>query len=177
MIRVGEFCRIAEQEGIVEGISLRSTRIRTLQRTELSVPNGQLANMNLENLSRRDKFLFEIKIGLRQETSSAELRSFLTDVRALLLADARVGSDNFRVRFVGLGESSFDLEFFCYILTDNIGEFFAIREDLLLNILDLMAAKGIGLAMPARALHLTRDQDFNDRILDQKNAQERGRAA
>lgn len=162
VVRVGEICRIANWLGTVEGISLRSTRIRTLQGTELSVPNGQLANMNLENLSRREKFLFEIRIALRQEVSPAQLRSFLTDVRMLLLADARIGHDNFRVRFVGIGESSFDLEIFCYILTNSLEEFFAIREDLLLHILDLMATKSIGLASPVRTLQFVRDRPFDD---------------
>src|SRR5215469_2042334 len=177
VVRVGETCRIADQLGTVEGISLRSTRLRTLAGTELSVPNGQLANMNLENLSRRAKFLFEIKIGLLQETSPAQLRSFLTDVRVLLRADARVGEDNLRVHFVGIGESSFDLEIFCYILTGDLGEFFAIREDLLLGILDLMTAKGIGLAMPARTLHLMREQKLKDQGMDQPRFDERRRAA
>ena len=177
VVRVGEVCRIADREGTVEGISLRSTRIRTLQRTELFVPNGQLANMNLENLSRRDKFLFEIRIGLRQETSPAQLRSFLTDVRPLLLADTRVGRDNCRVRFVGLGESSFDLEISCYILTTDLSEFFAIREDLLLGILDLMAAKGISLAVPVRTLHLTRDQNVSDQTVDEQTFHQRRRVA
>lgn len=177
VVRVGEVCRIADREGTVEDISLRSTRMRTLQRTELSVPNGQLANMNLENMSRRDKFLFETRIGLQQETSPAQLRSFLTDVRQLLLADARVGRDRFRVRFVGIGESSFDLDIFCYVLTSDLGEFFTIREDLLLHILDLMAGKGIALAVPARALHLTRDQSLHDENVDQQDSRERRRVA
>ena len=131
--------------------------------------------MNLENLSRRDKFLFEIRIGLRQETTPAQLRSFLTEVRLLLLADTRVGRDNFRVRFVGLGESSFDLEISCYILTTDLSEFFAIREDLLLQILDLMAAKGISLAV--RTLQLTRDQNGSDQPLDQQTFHQRPRVA
>jgi MscS family membrane protein len=177
VVRVGEICRIADKLGTVEGISLRSTRIRTLQGTELSVPNGQLANMNLENLSRREKFLFEIRIGVQQETSPAQLRSFLTDVRVLLLADERVGRDDFRVRFVGIGESSFDLEIFCYILTSSFGEFFAIREDLLLHMLDLMAAKDIGLASPVRTLHLPRDQSLDNQNAGQQSMQPRRRAA
>jgi MscS family membrane protein len=101
----------------------------------------------------------------------------LADVRVLLLADTRVGRDNCRVRFAGLGESSFDLEISCYILTTDLGEFFAIREDLLLQILDLMAAKGIGLAVPVRNLHLTQDQKAGDQTLDEQALQQRRRAA
>ena len=177
VIRVGEMCRVAEREGMVEDISLRSTRFRTLQRTELSVPNGELANMNLENLSRRDSFLFETRIGLRQETSPAQLRSFLADARALLLADARVGRNDFRVRFVGIRDGSLDFEISCYILTKNLNEFFATREDLLLQILDLMAAKGIGLAVPVRSLHMTRDRNPDDQNLDQQASHQRRTAA
>ncbi len=177
VIRVGEVCRIADHEGTVEDISLRSTRIRTLERTELSVPNGQLANMNLENLSRRDKFLFETKIGLRQETPPAQLRSFLTTVREFLLADARVGHDKFRVCLVGIEESTFELEIHCYILTSNLGEFFAIREDLLLRMLDFIAAEGIRLAVPVRTLHLTRDQNLDEQNLDQQSLSQRQKAA
>jgi len=173
VVLVGEVCRIADRQGTVEGISLRSTRIRTLQGTELSVPNGQLATMNLENLSRRERFLFEITIGLRQETSPELLRSFLTEVRALLLADSRVAREKFRVHFTGIGESSFDLEIFCYILTSDLGEFLAIREDLLLHILDLMAAKGIGLASPVRTLHFTRDRNSDDQDVDRESPQRR----
>lgn len=95
----------------------------------------------------------------------------------LLLEDARVGRDKCRVRFVGIGESSFDLEISCYILTSDLGEFFSIREDLLLHILDLMTAKGIWLASPVRILHLTRDQNVDDQNLEQQYLHERRPAA
>ena len=58
VIRVGDYCRFGDRIGTVEDISLRSTRIRTDERTQLSIPNGAVATMNVENLSRRDKFLF-----------------------------------------------------------------------------------------------------------------------
>src|ERR1700734_4246148 len=69
VIRVGDVCRFGDRTGTVEDISLRSTRIRTPERSALSIPNGSLATMNIENLSRRDKILFNTKLGLRYETS------------------------------------------------------------------------------------------------------------
>ncbi len=59
VIRVGDQCQFGDRVGRIEDISLRSTRIRTVERTELSIPNGALATMNVENLSRRDKMLFK----------------------------------------------------------------------------------------------------------------------
>jgi MscS family membrane protein len=73
-LRVGDFCRIGDQMGTVEDIGLRSTRIRSLSRTVIAVPNGQLAAENIENFSLRDKFWFRHLIGLRYETSADQLR-------------------------------------------------------------------------------------------------------
>ncbi|HEX7288519.1 MAG TPA: mechanosensitive ion channel family protein [Candidatus Angelobacter sp.] len=157
VIRVGETCQIGDTEGTVEDISLRSTRIRTQDRTALFVPNGQLANMNVENITRRDKSLFHTKIGLRQETTPQQLRSILKDMLALLKQHPKVDPETARVRFVGFGESSFDIQVHCHILTRELAEFLAVREALLLEIMDLVAAAGVGFAMPSRALYMTEE--------------------
>ena len=157
VIRVGETCRIDNKVGVVEDISLRSTRIRTLDRTELSVPNGELANMNLENISRQDKSLFRTTIGLRHETSPAQLRSLLTKMRTLIFQHPKVGSEAARVRLIGIGENSLDVEINCYILTSDMGVFLAIREELLLRIMDLVADASMEFARPSRVLYLTKE--------------------
>ncbi len=154
VIRVGDVCRLGEKVGTVEDISLRSTRIRTRECTELSVPNGQLANMNVENLSRIDKSLFRDTIGLRRETSSEQLRSLLKEIPVLLRSHPKVDPDVTRVRFVGFGESSLDVEIHCHILTGNLAEFLAIREDLLLRIMDLVTNAGVEFAIPSRAIYV-----------------------
>ena len=159
VIRVGETCRVGEEVGTVEDISLRSTRIRTLARTELSVPNGQLANMSVENISRSDKSLFKEKFGVRHETSSAQLRSLLAEIRELLHNHSKVDANRVRVRFVGFGESSLDIEINCHILTNQLPEFLAIREELLLRIMDIVAEAGVGFAFPTRTLYLNKEAD------------------
>ena len=157
VIRVGETCRLGDKVGTVEDISLRSTRIRTPDRVELSVPNGVLANMNVENLSRRDKNLFQTKIGLRYETTPDQLRSILESISRLLTQHPKVDPTVKRVRFIGFGESSLDLEIFCQILTRDWNEFMEIREGLLLKIMDLVNDVGTGFAFPSRTLYLTQD--------------------
>ena len=163
VIRVGERCRIGDEVGTVEDISLRSTRIRTLNSTELSVPNGQLANMNVENLSRYNKSSFRTTLRLQRNTSPDQLRSFLTRVRILLRNDPRVDPEVARVRLTGFGKSSIEVGIYCHILTGDLNEFFAIREDLLLQIMDLITEAGTELAVPSRALHLAQDQRSGER--------------
>ena len=154
VIRIGETCRIGNREGTVEDISLRSTRFRTLECTELSVPNGQLASMTLENISRREKSPFRTKIGLRPDTSPEELRLLLAKIRSLLREHPKVDSEPLRVRLVGFGEASIDIEIHCHILTNNLDQFLGIREQLLLRIIEAITTAGTALAVSSRVLSI-----------------------
>ena len=147
-IRVGDFCRIGTIKGTVEEIGLRSTRVRTLDRTQVTIPNGQVSAMELENFARRDRIWLHLMLGLRYETTPDQLRHVLTELRAMLLAHPKLDA-NPRVRLVGLGSSSLDLELNGYVLTTDWEDFLAVREDLFLRILDLLASAGTGLAYPS----------------------------
>jgi MscS family membrane protein len=157
VIRVGDTCRIGDRTGTVEDISLRSTRIRTPERTEVSIPNGSLATANVENLTRRDKLLFTTKFGLRYETSADQLRYVLAQIRRLLYEHPKVQTSGARIRFIGYDNGSLTLEVFCYVLTLDNGEFLAIQEDLLLTMMDIVTASGTALAFPSRTIYARRD--------------------
>ena len=157
VIRVGDTCRFGDRVGTIEDISLRSTRIRTTERTELSIPNGALASMNVENLTRRDKILFNPALGLRNETSADQLRYLLAEVRRMLYEHPKVESDNARIRFAGFENSALSLEIFGYVLTSDFAEFTAIREDLLLRIMDIVRKSGSDFAFPSRTIYMTQD--------------------
>jgi MscS family membrane protein len=160
-IRVGDFCRLGDQLGTVEDIGLRSTRIRTLSRTVVAIPNGQLAIMNIENFSVREKFWFRHMIGLRYETSADQLRYVLAEVRRMFHEHSKVDPADARIRFVGLGSSSLDLEMFAYIKAAGMPEFLGIQEDLLLRIMDIVAKSGTGIAFPSQTTYVGRDERFD----------------
>lgn len=157
VMRVGDFCRFGDRMGTVEDISLRSTRVRTPERTELSIPNGSLATMNVENFTRRDKILFNPTLAVRCETTPDQLRYLLAEVRRMLYQHARVEHDGARIRLVSVDTNSLNLEVFCYVLTADFNEFTAIREDLLLRIIEIVNRSGSGFAFPSRTLYMTRD--------------------
>jgi MscS family membrane protein len=161
VIRVGDFCRFGDRVGNVEDISLRSTRIRTLERTELSIPNGALATMNIENFTRRDKFLFNPTLVMRSETSADQLRYLLAEVRRMLYEHPKVESGSARIRFASFDNSALSLEIFSYILTRDMAEFTAIREDVLLRIMDIVEKSGCGFASPSQTVYLTRDSGLH----------------
>src|SRR5262249_14109581 len=113
---VGDYLRVGPIEGTVENIGLRSTRIRTLDRSIVTVPNGQIANLSLETLSARDKFWFHPLIGLRYETTPDQMRLVLDGTRKMLARHAAVEAGSVRVRFLRMGAYSLDVELFAYVL-------------------------------------------------------------
>src|SRR5262249_42590619 len=163
VFRVGDYCRIGDRQGTVEDISFRSTRIRTDAPTVLSIPNGALATMNVENLSRRDKIQFNPTLGIRRETSPDQLRYVLAEVRRMLYEHPKVETSTASVRFALVDASAFNVEIASYVLTADATEFAAIREDLLLRILEIVRKAGTDFAFPSRAMYFSRDPGLDER--------------
>ncbi len=157
VIRVGDACNFNGRVGTVEDISLRSTRIRTVERTQLSIPNGTLATMNIENYSRRDKFLFNPNLGLRPQTTPDQLRYVLTEARRLLYQHPKVESASARIRLANLEQGWPSMQVFSYVLTRDDAEFTAIREDILLRLLNIVEDAGTGFAFPTQTIYFGRD--------------------
>ena len=103
-VRVGEFCSFGDKMGTVEEIGLRSTRLRGLDRTVITVPNADFAQMQIVNFTRRDMNLFQCKIGLRYETTPDQLRYVAAKIRKLLIQHSKVSPDPARVRLSEFGE-------------------------------------------------------------------------
>ncbi|GAB3817804.1 mechanosensitive ion channel family protein [Pontibacter rugosus] len=157
-IRVGDFCKVGDTVGTVEQIGMRSTRIRTNDRTIVTIPNGEFSSLKIENYTHRDRFWFHPVLGLRYETTPGQIRSILAELKALLLAHPKVSPDPARVRFVELGADSLKLEFFAYVLAKDYNEFLEIQEELILSIMDVIEEAGSGFAFPSQTLYLTRDK-------------------
>ncbi len=160
-VRVGDFCRFGDRVGTIEDVGLRSTRIRTLDRTVVSIPNAEFSALQLENFSRRDRMWLHPTIGLRYETTPDQLRHVLVELKRLLLAHPMVDAVPARVRFVGFGAYSLDLEVFAYVRTADYDEFLAVQEDLFLRMIDVVAASGTGFAFPSQTVY-TRVDDGVD---------------
>jgi MscS family membrane protein len=153
--QVGDVLKVGDTVGTVEDIGLRSTRIRTLDRSVISVPNGHIANMSLENLTARDKFWFHPILSLRHGTTSLQVEAVLDGVRSLLQGSQYVRRDSVRVRFLRFGASSLDVEAFAYISARDWSQFLEIQEGLLLRIMVCIESAGVQIALPSQALFVT----------------------
>jgi len=150
-VSVGDFCRFGDRVGTVEDIGLRSTRIRTLDRTLVTVPNGEFSSMVLENFSRRDKMWFHSILNLRRDTTPDQVRTVLGSITQILKRHPKVEIGPLPVRFIGVGTYSLDIEVFAYVLTSSSDEFMQIQQELFLALLDAIESAGTALALPTQA--------------------------
>jgi len=161
-LRVGDFCRFGDRVGTVEEVGLRSTRVRTLDRTLVSIPNADFSNFQLENFSVRDKIWFHPRIGLRYETSPDQIRYILVEVRKMLYSHPKVDPDPARIRFVNFGAYSLDLEIFAYVKTNDYGEYLEVAEDLNLRIMEIVAEAGSSFAFPSQTTYIENGTGLNE---------------
>jgi MscS family membrane protein len=147
-VLVGDTCHFGDRTGTVMHIGLRSTRIRTPDRTVVSVPNSQFATMTLENISGRDKIWFHPTINLRRDTASDQLLRVLASFREILTGHPKVETGKIPVRFVGVGAYSLDVEVVAYVTTSDYDEFLEIQQELLLQMLRAVEQAGTALAVP-----------------------------
>jgi MscS family membrane protein len=166
-VRVGDTFKIGDIVGTVEAVGLRSTRVRTLDRTLVTIPNGQMATMTLENYSARDNFWLRHLVGLGYDTQPSNLNAVLGAVRELLGQDSRVLPASVRVRFLRFSESSLDLEVFAYVLARDWNHFLEIQEDLLMQIREVIASNGAEIAYPVRTIHVKTEKKPEDLLSPQ----------
>lgn len=154
ILRVGDVVKVGTVQGEVEDVTLYATRIRTFERTVVSIPNGMMMTSQIENLSRRDKFLFRHTLGLTFETTAAQMQGVLHACRARLAADPRVEPATARVRFLKLNAYTLDVEVFAYVLAPDWATYLAAQEDLLLALMHAVEGAGSGFAFPTQTTYL-----------------------
>jgi len=153
-LREGDFVRIDDFVGTVESIGLRSTRVRTLDRTLVTIPNGQLADQRVESFAVRDRIRLSCTIGLVYSTTPAQMRGVLAGLEEALRAHPDIWSDTVVVKLSSLGESSLDIEVMAWFQTTDWGHFQTIRQDMLLRFMEVVEAHGTSFAFPTRTLHV-----------------------
>ena len=156
-VLVGDACRIGDQRGIVEDIGLRSTKLRTEERTLVSIPNGTVATAVLENFRLRDKILFRQVLRLRYDLAPDHVRYVVEQLRQVLALHAKVEEASARVRLLKLGENAIEVEIYAYILTREYREFLAVQEELILQAMDVLESSGAAVALPTQTTMVTRD--------------------
>jgi MscS family membrane protein len=172
-VRVGDFCKFGETLGTIEEIGLRSTRVRTLDHTVVSVPNAEFMNLPLDNFSKREKIRYHPKISLRYETTPDQIRYILAEIKKLLTSHQKVLPDPARVRFTNFGAYSLDLDIVAYIDVTDYGEYLEIAEELNLQIMNIVAQAGSNFALPSQTTYLESGKGLDEELTSLAESQVR----
>ena len=153
-LAVGDECRIADRMGRIEDITLRSVRLRTTEQTLLSIPAGVLSQSNIENFSGRNKILLQSTLRLQYEATIEQLRAVLDGIHQLLQNHPKLESSSSRIRLAAFGERAVELELFAFVLTADVPKFLEVREELLMQIAEVVKSAGTAFARPTEFLYV-----------------------
>ena len=141
-IKVGNIGNFGGVRGTVEEIGLRCTRIRTLDRSVIHMPNAKLAEMEIENISEREKIRFKTDIRLDYSTDAKQLQAIINDIKALLKQHEKVDESPMRVTFKGFGSAGLELNVLAYVGTTSLPVYQEVAEELQLGIMAIVAEHG-----------------------------------
>jgi MscS family membrane protein len=153
-LREGDFVRTETDMGTVEVVGLRSTRIRTLDRTIISIPNGRLADSRIETFGERDRVRLHTMLGLVYGTTSATMREVIAGIERMLREHPDTYKDDVVVRFRALGASSLDVEVIAWFAGTDFSKFRDWRQEMLLGMMAVVERAGTGFAFPTQTLHI-----------------------
>lgn len=151
--REGDTIKVDGIDGIVEVVGLRSTRIRTPDRTLISIPNGKLADMRIETVTRQDRLRFFCQVGLAHHAAE-KLERVLEAIKQQLAAEPLVDAASISARFVGISDFAMNLEIAAMLGTTDGAKFMDAKEKLLLGVLRAVESSGASLAHPTRSVEL-----------------------
>ncbi len=154
---VGDYVSVGQDMGNVENVGFRSTRIRTLGRTLVTVPNGVVAAGRVENYSARDRIMYNPVLRLAYATTVEQLRLVIDELGRLLRSHPKVFQGEQRVRFAALGENSLNVEVWCWVATKKFLEYTEVVEELNFGIVGIVERSGTSFAFPTRALFMAKD--------------------
>ena len=154
-IESGEWIKVAGVEGVVEGVGMRTTKIRSFQKSLFTVPNHLIANNPIENFSRRGVRRIKMNVGLTYDTSSSQLENIVFEIREMLQHHPKISQkETLLVNFNSFGDSALDIFIYAFTYTSQWDHYLNIREDVHLNIIQIVEKNGSSFAFPSQSLYV-----------------------
>ncbi len=151
---IGDWIVLSNFEGTVEDISFRSTRIRALDNSVITVENSKVSAEYICNTTSRSNRLFQCTVGLTYDTPKEKLEKICADLKAMMNADDQVITGSAEATLSSFGASSIDIDVRCYVTALSGADFRALTDKLNWKIMDLVKADGCDFAFPSTTVYL-----------------------
>ena len=154
-IRIGEWVKVGGVEGVVEDVGMRTTKIRSFQKSLITVPNQMVANHPIENFSRRGIRRIKMTIGLTYDTNSEQLTKIMSEIKAMLQKHEGIAQkESLMVNFNAFGDSSLNVFIYTFTNTANWAKYLEIREEIQLSIMHIVEENGSSFAFPSQSIYV-----------------------
>lgn len=149
----GDLVQVGDIIGVVEKVGFRSTRLRTLEKSFVTVPNKLMIDKPLDNLTLRTFRRAKFDINLTYDTTSEQIRKITRDIQEYIDNHPRTNEDG-RVRFLSLGAHSKDVMVLYFVDTMDWNDFIDIKEEINYRIVEIVEKHGAEFAFPTQTLYL-----------------------
>ncbi|MCB4747229.1 MAG: mechanosensitive ion channel family protein [Sulfurovum sp.] len=154
-IRIGEWIKVSNVEGVVEDIGMRTTKIRSFQKTLITVPNQLIANQPIENFSRRGIRRIKMYVGLTYSTTSKQIIKIKEEIETMLKNHKGISQEDMpMIYFDSFGGSSLNIFIYAFTVTTNWGRYLEIREDIHLKIMQIVESNDSSFAFPSQSIYV-----------------------
>lgn len=160
-VNVGDYCKFGNQEGTVEDIGIRSTRLRTTNRTVVTIPNGSFSSMSIENFTSRDMFHFSQVFYVSRDSNTDQLRAFIEQVQIYITNHPATNSTWNQVRIAGTQQDAYIVEVRCYMEVKGMMAFNDEQTKMILRIAEMMEDVGLRNALPSSHITVDGVQNLN----------------
>ncbi|MBB3700434.1 mechanosensitive ion channel [Flammeovirga yaeyamensis] len=157
---VGDWVIVRGQEGIVEEIGFRTSRIRTFANSILNIPNGSLADSDIDNLGKRQYRRFKTNLAIPYGTPPDKIEMFIKAIKKAVEEHPQTRKDFYEVRLNNFSSSSLDILLYIFFITKDWSEELQAREYLMLKILRIAQQMGIDFAFPTQTIHLAQNDNM-----------------
>lgn len=153
-LRINEYVVFDGVAGIVEHIGFRSTRIRVLDQSLITVPNKTIMNTNVTNWSRLSYRWLNTILGIEYRSSPKQILTVVQAIREMLREHELTQADSVLVQFVAFGDNSLELLIRSFVNVSDYNDFQAALQDLNLRIMNILAEHDVSVAFPSRSVYL-----------------------
>jgi len=168
--KVGDWIKTGGVEGVVEELGFRSTKIRTFEKSLVTVPNSIVANTSIENFTIRNKRRIKFTLGIEYKTSVLKVSKVVDGIKQLINENSGILTDFYLVNFNSFGASSLDIFVYCFTNTTVWADYMEIREQFHLDILRLCEKEDVGIAFPTQSIYLEKlpDEDEMKKLMKEQ---------
>lgn len=161
-IRIGDWVKIGETEGIVEEVGLRATLIRRVDQALVTVPNSQFINTEVINYSAMKKRKIEFFLRIKYGTHAKKIKETVDGIKKIIEEYEKIDQSFHVVRFSDFEESSLNIFIYCFTKDTSMAEFYSAKEGLNLKIMELLEKLGVEIAIPSQIILFEKNNDIDN---------------